>query len=316
MIQDRNVHRDALMLRQSAVFNWNTAASEGDVERTQYVSQPEYNWRLAGLSCWGTAISTVPVIISAGAVGPLDATGSPLVAEAIAPASPEFSLEEFFNRRNSVNAPDGLRNFAGPADHPFTTPFTISDGFWGVFLLAITHSGVGASTLSTIAASPVMAFPTEQAALDACPKVPVGFGRVAIVTIQAVGGDFIAGTTNTDAALVAAINTASNYGFSMLFPIETASLSGSFYWNAAARDSLKDPSGQNVLGGRGVKGLSTDPADRSGDLLVVTLKEVGGSISQLDREASGIRVEWRPWPVGGEGLGDVSVSQTPPSFVP
>ncbi len=316
MIQDRNVHRDALMLRQSATFNFNTASSEGDVERTCYVSQPEYNWRLSGLTCWGSQIAGVPVIISAGAVGPLDATGSPLVADAIAGTSPEFSLEEFFNRRNSVNAPDGLRNFAGPADHPFTTPFTISDGFWGVFVVLITHSGVSSSTLSTLAAFPIMAFPTEQIALDNCPKIPVGFGRVAIVTIQAVGGDFIAGTTNTDAALVAAINTASNYGFSMLFPIETASLSGFFYWNAAARDTLKDPSGQNVLQGRGVKGLTTDPADRSGDLLVVTIKEVGGSISQLNREESGIRVEWRPWPVGGEGVGDASVSQTSPLFVP
>jgi hypothetical protein len=95
-----------------------------------------------------------------------------------------------------------------------------------------------------------------------------------------------------------------------------STISGYFYFNGAARDSLKDPSGQNVLQGRGVKGLSTSPADRTGDLLVVTLKEVGGSLARPARDESGIVVTWRPWPVGGEGLGDTSVSQNSPLFVP
>jgi len=272
-----------------------------------YYSQPQYNWRLTDLSAYAGTHAGGSIIIAANAVGPLDAIGNPLVLPGSGVTT--FLLDEFEQRRLDVVNNDILRNHAGPSVRAFDDLFTISDGFWGVFLVIINNNG----DISNIARSLLMEFPTEQAALDACPQVPPGFGRVAIGTIQAVGGDFIAGTTNTDAGLVAAFNTFDHYGFRCNIPTPHT---GEFYSNAFGNSSLKSPAGSVILGGRGVAGGTPDDPDRSGDALVVTLREVGADVVQTVQANTNWTVGYRPWPVGGEGLGDVSVSQTPSTFVP
>ncbi len=308
MIQDRNVHRDAKFLRRTHSFQMYTLDSQTDKDVPQFMVQPEWGWRLTGLSCSFNQLAGAPMLIAAGAVPFLDAIGSPRVVPSAAATT--FDLDEFWHRRLDVEVNDVLRNIAGVTAHAFDDLFTISDGFWGVFVVIINNAGA----VSNIARSLLMEFPTEQIALDNCPQIPDGFGRVAIGTIQAVGGDFIAGTTNTDAGLVAAFNTFDRYGFQMEVPIPHG---GYGYQNAGAASFLKDPSGQTVLQGRGLAG-ATDPddPDLSGDLIVVTLREVGGGVSQITDDRTLITLDYRPWPVGGEGLGDVSVSQTPSTFVP
>jgi hypothetical protein len=308
MIQDRNVHRDAKFLRRTHTGLWYTRDSQTDKDVPQYMTQPRWNWRLTGLEGYASTVFG-NVIIAAGAVKLLNACGSPLVLPDVAATT--FLLDEFEYRRVDVTGNDVMRNIAGPSTQAFDQAFTISDGFWGVFVVLVDNPGA----VSNISRSLLMEFPTEQIALDNCPQIPEGVGRVAIGTIQAVGGDFIAGTTNTDAALVAAFNTFDQYGWKMV--IDGTPQLADFYFNGQVADFLKDPSGQNILQGKGLADPTVQPImDTSGDLIVVTLREVGGGLSQIDELRSSWTVDYRPWPVGGEGLGDVSVSQTPPTFVP
>jgi hypothetical protein len=155
-----------------------------------------------------------------------------------------------------------------------------------------------------------MGFATEAEALAHCPRVPPSgggntTGRVLILTIQATGGDFIGGTTFTNAAAVFSVglSEARQQGHSVSNPISSGSSMKTT--NAVLQTALKDPSGTNILQGKGGVG---------GDALVVMTKCFGGvSIIGVKGQAN---VEYRPWPVGGEGLGDTSVSQNRPSFVP
>lgn len=314
MLQDRNAHRDAKFLRRVHSFNPNTNDSQTDKDGPQFMLQPEFGWRLTDLSVSLNTLSGAPALIGASSVGILDSIGNPQAVPGV--ATTQFLLDEFWHRRLDVSDNDLLRNVNGPTGTGFSDVFTISDGFWGVFVVLADNN----ANISTLARSSLMEFPTEQDALNACPKNPFGsvfgvngLGRIAIVTINAVGGDFIANTTNTDDALVAAFNTFNKFGYQMQVPIPHT---GFGYLNAGGASFLRDPAGINVLGGRGVAG-GTDPdnPDLSGDALVVTLREVGGSVNWGDDDST-ISVGYRPWPVGGEGLGDMSVSQTPSTFVP
>jgi hypothetical protein len=177
---------------------------------------------------------------------------------------------------------------------------TVLDGFWGVWLLQINQS----NDINVYAQAPIMAFATEEIALANCPRIfQTGNdeGRLAILTINAVGGDFIAATTNTDAALVAAFNTAPQQGHVVSIPVG----SSPHATQSVLGQALKDASKTNILQGRGGPG---------GDALVVMTKCFGG-VSILTGPAQAV-VEYRPWPAGGEGLGDTSVSQNRPQFTP
>lgn len=312
MIQDRNVHRDAKFLRRTASGLWITTESQTDKDVPIYAVQPEWNFRVTGISISANQLQSNPVIIAAGVVSGIDACGSPRVNPGVAVTT--FIVDEFYHRRIDVNNLDHLREFQGPIVEGFDEAFTITDGNWGVVLLLVTPPSGGGSTLSNVARSLLMEFPTEQIALDNCPQVPAGFGRVAILTIQAVGGDFIAGTTNTDDGVVAAFNTFDQYGFAARPPEPLSSRRN--WWNGGGPSFLNDPSGSRVLQGRGLAGPSQDPSDTSGDIIVVTLREDGGGATQVTDVQTNWTMDYRPFPVGGEGLGDTSVSQTPPSFVP
>ena len=298
MLQDRNIHRDAQALRKIISVPLIVPAFGTNQDEGQYVSQPRYNWRLSDLSVSGQASINSQIVVKAQAVPPVAAVGSPQLAQA---AAVTFAIEEFW-RASGFGA--GLANVAATAAQAFTAPdgiATVLDGFWGVWLLVVDDSnGIG-----VIAQAPVMAFDTEAIALANCPKVrpftggALLFGRLAILTVNAVGGDFIAGTTNTNDGVVAAFNTAPQDGH-----VATINASNTpFAINAVLGQQLKDASGTNILQGKGGEG---------GDLLVVSVRTAGAPT------LTGVLAhpEWRPWPAGGEGLGDTSVSQNRPSFVP
>lgn len=289
MIQDRNVHRDAQLIRKVISI---PIISPTDVDRDIpiYSTRPRYNWRVSDLSVSTVGHSVATMIVKVQGVRPRNAVGSPQFGQNSAPT---FNLENFYAARNPGS---GFGFFSSLGTLSFTNPFTILDGFWGVVL---SHGDTfGEFTAFTSAASAVMAFPTEELALQSCPRVPPGQGRVAILTIQAVGGDFIAQTTNTDAALVAAFNTAPQDGHVALI----LASGNNQDFQATLGQQLKDASGEPILQGK---------ADS--DLIALTVRSAGAPV--IVGPSSAI-IEYRPWPVGGEGLGDVSVSQTPSQFVP
>ena len=306
MLQDRNIHRDAKALRKSVVVPLIVPAFGTDQDEPQYISFPRYGFRISDLSVHSQALTGNNLIVKAQAVQPSAVVGSPQLAPA---AAVTFAIEELWRRGPGDN--NGVFNIAAVAAQAFGADgiATVLDGFWGVWLLVIDDSnGVG-----VLRQAPIMAFATEEIALANCPKVRdfIGggpadeTGRLAILTINAVGGDFIAGTTNTNAGLVAAFNTAPQDGHVVDLTASTSPQSR----NAVLGQQLKDASGTNILQGRGGIGSGFD---FSGDMLVVSAR-VDGAPTLTGVQAI---VDYRPWPAGGEGVGDASVSQNRPQFVP
>ena len=300
MLQDRNIHRDAQALRKSITVPLIVPAFGVDQDEPIYASVPRYNWRLSDFSTFISNLTNNALTVSAQAVPPSAAVGSPRLLPA---AAVTFLIDEFWRRQKGVGTT--IFNLAATAAQAFGVDgiATVLDGFWGVWLVVVDDSnGIG-----VLRQAPIMAFATEEIALQNCPK-PRQFtggqpdvGRVAILTIQAVGGDFIAGTTNTNDGIVAAFNTAPQDGHVVTISTSSSPKSN----NSVLGQQLKDASGTNILQGKGGEG---------GDALVVMTKCFGGA-SVLTGPAQAV-VEYRPWPAGGEGLGDTSVSQNRPSFVP
>lgn len=301
MIQDRNIHRDAQALRKAITVALSVPEFGVNQDEPIFHITPRYNWRLSDLACWRQDLSDAVLTITAQSCPVGYACGSPrlLPGSAVATAV----LDEFWRL-----APDGetFINLAPQLTFSLTSgtfnPWTVLDGFWGVALIRVNQS----SDTEVTAGAEIQAFATEAEALAHCPRVPPNGpgetnGRVCILTVQAVGGDFIAGTTNTDAALVAAFNTAPQVGHVASLPVSSAPRST----QSVLGQQLKDASGTPLLQGRGGPG---------GDALVLMTKCFGG-VSILNGPAFGV-MDYRPWPSGGEGLGDTSVSQTRPSFVP
>lgn len=287
MIQDRNIHRDAQALRKSINIELVVPAAGTDQDEPIYASQPRYNYRISDLSVWANVVATAAAVIKAQVVPPLAACGEPQLGVS---AAITFTIEELWQNDLGV-----LTNVAADATADFSAAFTILDGFWGVVLVMLD----GAQAQSTQAQAPVMAFATEALALANAPRVPSGQGVVAILTIEAVGGDFVALTTNTNAALVNAFNTAPRDGHVATLAVAAVPQQV----NATLAQVTRDASQTRILEGAGGVG---------GDLLVVTARTAGVPVFTNAKAV----VDYRPWPAGGEGLGDVSVSQTSSEFVP
>lgn len=303
MLQDRNIHRDAQALRKVISGQILAPAAGVDQDEPLFAILPRHNFRISDLQVSAQVVTTAPAIVKVQAVPRYAAVGSPQLAQGSGVAT--FSVEEFWQKKFDTN---DFANVAAIAAQAFTEPFTVLDGFWGVALVVVDQS----ENVGVIANSPIQAFATEEIALANCPS-PRLFsgasgtqtGRVAILTIEANGGDFIAGTTNTDDAVVASFNTAPQDGHvaGVLGPFNEMGLPGT-----TLGQQLKDASGTNILQGQGSGGDN----DSQGDALVCTVRSSGAPVI-----TGGVaHVEYRPWPAGGEGLGDTSVSQNRPSFVP
>jgi hypothetical protein len=118
------------------------------------------------------------------------------------------------------------------------------------------------------------------------------------MTILATGADFIANTTLTNAGTVT-LATAPRDGHVATLAIAAVPQQP----NAVLAQSIKDASGTNIIQGNGGSG---------GDLLVVSVRSDGAAVFTNAKAV----VDIRPFPAGGEGLGNRSVSQTDPQFVP
>jgi hypothetical protein len=292
MLQDRNIHRDAIALRRALSIPLRVPAAGVDQDEPIYATQPRYNWRLSDLQAYADVLATAGLDIKAQAVQPFAAIGSPQLGGQTAIT---FTIEEFWFNEN------GILNNQGSQSQSFNEPFTVLDGFWGVFLVIVDNN----EAVHMISNSPIQAFATEAEALAHCPAVrPTATStgdeaRVAIGTIHAVGDDFEGGTDNTDAAQIADFNTYNQDGHVVPLAISADPQQV----NATLADQLRDPSGTRILEGRGGPG---------GDLLVISARSDGAAVL-----TNGIGVcDIRPVPAGGEGRGNMSVSQTTPQFVP
>lgn len=298
MLQDRNTHRDAQLLRKATTVPLIVPAFGVNQDEPIFGVIPRYNFRLTDLHTFVNNLATAVLTVGAQVVEPSAVAGNPRL---ISGAAVTFAVDEFW-RRNGTGT--GFTNIAADPVTAFTVPdgiATVLDGFWGVWLVAVDDS----NTVGTIAAAPTMAFATEEDAIAACPT-PRPFtgsngavGRVGILTVNSVGGDFIAGTTFTNVNTPTFHRRAGDQeGHICSIPIG----SSPHTTNADRQTRLKDPSQTRILTGR---------ADV--DMVVVTTKCFGGA-SVLTGPAQAV-VEYRPF-AGGEGRGDASVSQTPATFVP
>lgn len=307
--QDRNIHKDAQALRKVISVPILVPIAGVDQDEPLLVLAPKYNWRLSDLYGSFQSLATANLIVKAQCV-PLGAhaAGSPQLAAA---AAATFGIEEFWRRNTDPSTNNALVNVAATAAQAFGAlgAATVLDGFWGVWLLQVNQS----SDIDVIAGAPIMAFATEAEALAHCPRVRnVGGasdvpGRLAILTAQAVGQDFVAGTDDSDTAN--AFNTAPQDGHVMLMPLGTNVQA----LGAVLGTSLRDASGTKILGGKGGGSGVVGPTNGAdGDLLVVTGRTAGVPVII----GGVLSVEFRPSPAAGEGRGDTSVSQTDPAFVP
>ena len=299
-VQDRNIHWDAQALRKSVTVPLIIPAFGVDQDEPIYSTIPRYNWRLSDLHTFVNNLANNALTVSAQAVPPGAAVGSPRL---LAAAAVTFGIDEFWRRAKGGT---NFVNIAATAAQAFGAEgiATVLDGFWGVWLVVVDDS----NGIAVLRQAPIMAFATEEIALANCPKVRpftggnADAGRLAILTINAVGGDFIAGTTNTNqVGVVNLFNTAPQQGHVVTIIVSSSPRSN----NSVLGQQLKDASGTNILQGKGGDG---------GDALVVMTKCFGGA-SVLTGPAQAV-VEYRPWPSAGEGVGDASVSQNRPSFVP
>lgn len=284
-VQDRNIHRDARALRKSVAFPIpDVAAGDVDADVPFAVLKPRYNFRVMDLEFFAAALATAAATLKAAIVEDLDVVGTPQLGQDTAVT---FTIEEFWQNDGGV-----LTNVTPTAAQAFTGTEVVSDGFWGVWLV----QADGAQTITTKAYGDTMAFSTEALALANCPLPDSGNGVVAILTLEASGGDFTAGTTNTDAAAVNAFNTYTRDGHTASVAIGTNQ-----YGKATLGQVLKDPAGAKILDGKG-----------DTDLLVLTVRSAGAANFT---NATAV-VEYRPFPAQGEGRGNMSASQTEASFVP
>ncbi len=283
--QDRNIHRDAIALRRAISIPITVPAAGNDQDEPLYAYQPRYNYRISDLSAFAAVVATAAVIVKAQTVPPFAVAGEP---QAAAAAAVTFAIEEFWQNDTAV-----LTNVAPIAAQVITAAFTVLDGFWGVMLV----QADGAQTVTTKAQAPVMAFATEALALANCPRPTALNGVVQIITIQAVGADFVAKTDDTDTAN--AFNTAPRDGHVANLAIAAVPQQV----NAVLAQSIEDASGTRIIQGKGGAG---------GDLLVVTGRMAGSAVLTDPI----VIVDIRPFPAQGEGMGNISASNTQPAFVP
>lgn len=286
-VQDRNIHRDAIALRRVLSIPVTIPVAGNDQDEPLFMHQPRYNYRISDLSVSAMVVATAATIVKAQVVPNLAVCGEPQAGD---DAAITFTMEEFWQNDAGV-----LKNVAADATVDITTAFTVLEDLWGVMLVLMD----GAQAYSTLAQAPIMGFATEALALANCPRPPAGKGVVAIITMDSTtfGADWVAKTDDTDE--LGSFNTAPRDGHVATLAV----LATPQQDNAVLAQSVKDASGTRIIEGKGGAG---------GDLIVVTVR-MGGSSVLTDAVAN---VDIRPFPAQGEGRGNMSVSNTAPSFIP
>jgi hypothetical protein len=153
----------------------------------------------------------------------------------------------------------------------------VTDGYWGCWTIQID----GSQTITTKAPAAVMAFPDEETAIKNAPAPDASNGLVGVLTLEASGADFTAGTTNTDAAAVNSFNTVDRGGHYA----DLAILATDQVVQATRSERLKVAGVGNLFGA-------------VGDSIALTIRSAGAAA--LTRGFA--TVEYRKAPAQGEGF--------------
>lgn len=206
-VQDRNCDRNAKFILKEISSGPIATIAVNDKDVTEYAMRMRYNFRLTDLFFSCKAVGVAAAVIRACIGKELSAIGAPQFGAA---AAVTFTIEAF----DQIDA--GVFTAVGAtAAQAFTGTEVVTDGYWGCWTVQID----GAQAITTKAAAPVMAFATELDAVKNAPKPDASKGLVGVLTINASGANFIAGTTNTNAGTVAAFNTEDRGGHYLNAPI-------------------------------------------------------------------------------------------------
>lgn len=265
--QDRNADRNAQFIRKHVTVPVVSAAAINN-DDPFFSYQPRFNFRLTDLTAYATVIATTLSTIKAIVAPLLSAAGNAVAASA---AAVTFSIELYFQNVAGV-----LTSRAATAAQAFTGTETIAANLWGVWLVQVTAAGVQ----TTKAAADAMAFATEADALAATPAPDALNGVCTVITIQAAGGVFTAGTTNTNAGN--AFNSHGREGHSLVLAVSAARQQV----QGTRATALRDDAGVRLIVGT------------SADLIVLTARRTAASVITNGQAV----MEFRKTPAQGEGI--------------
>lgn len=179
-----------------------------DNDEVQFMYRPRFNFRLldALFSCGAVGVAAAEIRACIGKE--LSVVGAPQFGQGVGVTT--FTIEAMAQIDAGV-----MTAIAATAAQAFTGTEVVSDGFWGAWTLQID----GAQAITTKAAAATMGYVTEEDAIKMAPAPDAAHGLVGILTLEASGGDFTAGTTNTDAAAVNAFNTIDRGGHPIAAPV-------------------------------------------------------------------------------------------------
>lgn len=279
-VQDRNVHRDSDFARSRLVIPLqDIAGGAANRDVPFFAIKPRYNARITDLYAHAQAVATTAMEVRALSVPNLYAAGEVAAAAA---AAATFALEAFWQNDDGVLTPVGAT-----AAQAFTSAFTVVDGGWGVVTVQID----GSQTITTKTRGPTQNYATEALALANAPAPDAGNGVVCVITIEASGADFVAGTDDTDTAN--SFNTWARIGHQADLAVSTG-----FQTVLSTRASRN----KDYAGGRLLDVLAES------DLIVLTGRSAGAS----DQTNGFAVLEFRPFPLQGEGRANLATGRTTP----
>lgn len=284
-VQDRNIERSAEVARKYISAD---VAQPGvvDTDLVRYLFKPRHNFRITDIEVYievgGVAIARCRVCVGKE----LSAIGAPQFAAA---AAVTFAIEAFEQLDAGV-----VESVGATAAQAFTGTEVVTDGFWGVWTVQID----GAQAITTKAASGVMAFLTEEEALRNAPKPDAANGLVGVLTLEADGADFTAGTTNTNAGTVGNFNTIDRGGIFVDSVVLATQQIDQADLDLAANRRLYVAGVGNLVG-------------TEGDIIVFTVRSAGAA-TFTDGKITG---SYRKFPLQGEAGPDVATGLTAPQVV-
>jgi hypothetical protein len=283
--QDRNIERNAEVARKYLVA---AAAGPGatDKDLIRHLFGPRHNFRITDLEFYAEVVATAAARNRICIAKELSAVGAPQFTGA---AAVTFAIEAFDQLDAGV-----FVTVAATAAQAFTGTEVVSDGFFGVWTVQID----GAQAITTKAAAGVMAFLTAADALRNAPKPDALNGLVGVLILEASGGDFTAGTTNTNAALVNTFDTIDRGGIFVdvaISALESLSLAD---LDLAANRRLTVARVGNLVG-------------VDGDLLVLTTRSAGAPVFTDGAITGG----YRKFPLQGESGPDVATGLSAPQVI-
>lgn len=281
--QDRNIDRNAEVARKYPVAIA-AAPTATNIDQIRFLFQVRHNFRVTDLEVYAQDVGTAIIRARACIAKELSAVGFPLAAPA---AAVTFAIEAFTQLDAGVFVSVGAT-----AAQAFGNVAQIADTFWGSWTIQID----GAQVITTKPASLSMAFLTQEEALKQAPAPDAANGLVGVLTIEANGGPFIAGTTLTNAALVDSFDLVGRGGLFVDVPILATPDAVQANIDPGATSSVFAPNRRLHVAKLG------NLIGETGDFLVATVRSTGAATITDGK----ITLGYRKFPLQGESGPDVA----------